>query len=389
MQVLFVPERLVHDIYLLILITVYDAFTHCTKLAKVVLTLPIHIIFHQLCQEWVVCSDCTPDEWRWAEEANGFGTTSDGTVLIQRNACGGLGIFNGIFDYMTFIFVAVFIAILSKLMRIREIRFDEDRLTADDYTVLVRNPPPDATDPDEWKNFFSMFAEKQVTLVTVALNNEVLLKKLVKRRRQVERLRTLLPVEVDMDDKNMVRAAVSKVIAERDNGSKGCFESLLRKCGLLVSAERLVDTITKLTEEIRELQKRQYNVAKVFVTFETEEGQREALKVLSGNSEKFRNRTPMFRGKTLLHVDRAPEPSNVRWLELSTTRLRTLLFMTINLFITFIVIGVAAFCENKTRREYGTEYAGPLVSGTSQECRKQTSFDDIFDFPGIYCSYLT
>eukprot|EP00961_Rhodomonas_salina_P039766 534565-Rhodomonas_salina.1 len=49
------------------------------------------------------------------------------------------------------------------------VAIDEDTITAADYTVLVENVPSDATDPDEFRAFFSRYGE--VADVAIGLNN--------------------------------------------------------------------------------------------------------------------------------------------------------------------------------------------------------------------------
>jgi hypothetical protein len=61
-----------------------------------------------------------------------------------------------------------------------ELHYDESVLTASDFSVQVDKPPADATDPDEWKEFFSQFGP--VGYVTVVLHNSELLHKLQQRR---------------------------------------------------------------------------------------------------------------------------------------------------------------------------------------------------------------
>jgi hypothetical protein len=49
---------------------------------------------------------------------------------------------------------------------------------------MVDNPPRDALDPDEWRDFFEQFTpdDDQVTAVTIALNNEEMVRRLIKCR---------------------------------------------------------------------------------------------------------------------------------------------------------------------------------------------------------------
>ncbi|CAB9497647.1 protease [Seminavis robusta] len=322
--------------------------------------------------KWVVCADCTADHWSWAEEGSTFATAPDGTVLVQRNDCGGRMIMDGILDYATFVFVAVFMTLLAVYMHAREICFDEDRLTADDYTIEVLNPPPDANDPVEWRDFFTEFALKQVTMVTVALDNDELLRALVERREKMDELQKLLPGEVNLEDEACVQESLATMMAERESatrsGSSKLFEKFLRGAGLLIDPEAAVQKVTDLTEKVKRLQLKHYNVASIFVTFETEEGQRQALAALSHEPSrlveamKFPNKTiPTFRGDTL-RVDRAVDPSSVKWLDLGMRKGGTALVMTANLIVTIIVILYAAWCENSARKKHGPYAAGILVS---------------------------
>lgn len=322
---------------------------------------------------WVVCKDCTEEEWSWAEEAGTFARAPDGTALVERNDCGGARMMEGLLDFLTFAFLAIFLSLSSYYLYIREARMDEGVQTADDYTLQVSNPPSDAYDPDEWKEFFEQFtAQAQVTLATVALDNEDLLKKLVQRRGQVENLRKLLPNEVNLDDEIMVRAALAKLVEKRNGTDRSCFgklfESFLRSTQLLIPAETIVNAIASLDEEIKELQTRQYNVSRVLITFETEEGKDQAYASLSPNTFRTLKVTPKgvptnryFKGIEL-QIDQPADPSSVRWLDLSASRIRAVFAMSVNLLITLFVIGVAAYLENTTRRLFGPELAGPLVA---------------------------
>jgi hypothetical protein len=270
------------------------------------------------------------------------------------------------------VFVAIFMSILSIYLNAREIRFDEDRLTADDYSIIVVNPPADAFDPDEWKDFFNQFALKQVTMVTVALDNHHLINQLVKRRKHIDELQKLLPLHVNLDDEAAVQGALSKLIDRKSltrSRLSTVFENLLRATGFLIQPETLVQKVSDLTARIKELQKEKYDVARVFVTFETEEGQRQALSTLSNEptrlcdvmNTKASKTIPSFRG-VALRVDRAVEPSSVRWLDLGTHSRLTVVVLVLNLFITLAVIGFAAWCENMSRKKHGPLYAGALVS---------------------------
>ena len=110
---------------------------------------------------WVVCSDCAQTKWRNDDEQNRFLMTDDGTKLVLRNLCAGGEIPQGVVNLVVLFFLIVVLFLLSVYLGAREIRFDEDKITATDYSIIVKNPPKDAYDPDEWRDFFSQFAEKQ------------------------------------------------------------------------------------------------------------------------------------------------------------------------------------------------------------------------------------
>jgi len=110
----------------------------------------------------VACLDCTEDQFgNTAEEQQRIGFTTNGTVLVQRNDCEGGRLPQGVVNLAALGFLTVIFLLLSIYLGAREVRFDEDKVTSTDYSILVKNPPKDAYDPDEWRDFFSQFAEKQ------------------------------------------------------------------------------------------------------------------------------------------------------------------------------------------------------------------------------------
>jgi len=242
--------------------------------------------------------------------------------------------------------------------------------------VVVRDPPPNAYDPDEWHAFFSQFADKQVTVVTVALNNDLLLRKLVARRRHMRSLRMMLPRGIDLEDEDMSRAAVAQLLRDQEIDPPGCLIRLLdclvfpflRPFGMFLKPDSLVNNIFRLRKEIDELQRKEYEVCTVYVTFETEEGQRAALSALStGKLNTMSNNTAacapgsVFQGR-LLSVDQPTEPSSVRWLDLSASSFSKITWRVVNFVITCGVIALAGVCVAKVRTNLGAGYAGPLIS---------------------------
>jgi hypothetical protein len=213
--------------------------------------------------------------------------------------------------YVSLLFVCVSVYILQKNTKRRERYFDESAQTTTDYAVEVVNPPKDARNVDEWRAFFERFGH--VTCCTVALDNEELIAALVARRKLLATLENLQPAGVVMDP-NDIDSAVE--MAE----PIPWYYKLI--CAM--DAETLKVEIEKLNEQIlTDLAKRDYDVSNIFIVFETEHAQQEALRELAVlGIDKLRNNTSalpsdlLFRGEKVLDVKEPPEPSSVRWKDL-------------------------------------------------------------------------
>lgn len=57
---------------------------------------------------------------------------------------------------------------------------DVGEQTASDYSIVVEDPDPEATDPEEWRRYFAPFGH--VTYVSVGVNNGTLLQLLARKR---------------------------------------------------------------------------------------------------------------------------------------------------------------------------------------------------------------
>lgn len=241
----------------------------------------------------------------------------------------------------------------------------QHRVTSTDYSVVVQNPPPDALDPDEWRDFFSQFCEEksQVTVVTIALNNERLVKNLILRRVHRNNLRLKLPRGVNLDDEDVVRSAVAQRMKEQESERRGIFHRIfdctvlpiLHLVGMFLSAPTLVDNIFRLEKEIKDLQKEKYDATKVFVTFETEEAQRSAMSGMAvGRLDVMLNRTEnvppstVFQGR-VLSVQEPSEPSSVRWLDLSAGATKRIVWRLVNFGLTALIVAEAGLLTQSIR----------------------------------------
>ena len=97
--------------------------------------------------KWVECSDC---------DVSNFGqdrvrVDKSGSVQFLKNDCQIKDRFFGCFDFLLLTFFVVSFGLLRYYQGEEEIKFDEGQQTAQDYSVVIRNPPADAMDPDEWR----------------------------------------------------------------------------------------------------------------------------------------------------------------------------------------------------------------------------------------------
>jgi hypothetical protein len=358
-----------------------DKSTGSTDQADQTGALPWDLKVSAVCNnwQWVVCTDCSSRNWvfdptRWAQ-------AGDGTVVVLRNFCQGAQATNAFTNYATLILAAVSIILVSLYVRARGVRFDEDKISTSDYSVNVKNPPSDAYDPEEWHGFFSQFATDgdQVTCVTVTLDNEELVANTFYYRNFRSQLMRKIPVDTDVDDEEATRAAIKKYIDENGNSyyiESGCIGWILQALivppcnifNLLLPADKLYDKMCFLKKKIIELQEKEYKVSQVFVTFETENGQRSALSALKlgqldilTDNKKAVTQNCLFRGK-LLHVVQPAEPNAVRWLDLDDKPLKVFTRSLITVLFNVMFIIIATICIFFARRNVGPFFSGILVT---------------------------
>lgn len=127
-------------------------------------------------REWVVCNGCQDHVGYWdsifANEYYGVATeeaTGEEVILISRTTCDMARFDQGMWNFGTLLFLIVCISAYMWYLSKLEVRFDEDNTRPPDYTLVVRNPPSDAYDVEEWKDFFEQFASKQGKIVVAVL----------------------------------------------------------------------------------------------------------------------------------------------------------------------------------------------------------------------------
>ena len=289
--------------------------------------------------EYVACTyiDCFLNVTDQAPYAD---TDSVTLHFALKHRCNSPRLREGLINLLT---VAVFI-MGAVVIRFRQnklvVEFDEDEQTSQDYSIVVQNPPADAHDPQEWKDFFESNFDCAVTVCTVGVDNDKIVKHLVKRRELRHQLEMKLPPNVSLGDKEAIKKE-----ADKEAATSSCLDRLTSS-----SIKKLCDQLEKSSELLKtEIMKaKDLPTSHVFVTFETERGQREVLTALSvGSLAVFRNdknalkdQKHAFRGERVLKVMESEEPSTIRWLELNESDLSITLSILVTTIVTFVLVAI-------------------------------------------------
>jgi hypothetical protein len=282
--------------------------------------------------------------------------TQNGQTMsfVLKNMCNGAVLRVGMINLGTVILVILGMLCMAKYLIDKQEQFDIDEQTAQDYSISITNPPEDASDPEEWRDYFkNSFPEcpgMHVTSCTVAVDNDKLLDCLTKRRELIEKLRDTLPDVDDVEDVKQL-AKVSDRAEQEGNLIKKKFASVF-------GVPAMYKQLLQLNGEIKELAKEDHPVASVFVMFETEKAQRHVLEKLTVSRYNVKrnkvnalaNPKYLFRGNLVLNVAEAEEPSTIRWRELNLTT-KDFVVKLVNTVVVFGIIVAVAFivklCDNK------------------------------------------
>lgn len=263
--------------------------------------------------------------------------SDDGLLFGLKNTCGEGDeeylYARGIVSLVGTIFIVIALLALGEYQRKLSVEFDERNATATDFSIEIKNPPKDAVDADEWRAYLEKVAatylqkngtdalggdgapvtprDTHVTCLTVALNNHKLTDTLIARRKVKKGLMDVLEI-VDDDALNSLIAKASQSIDS---------------AGLEKGAKSKMAKLLKLDEKIKELQEKAYDAKRIFVSFETEIGQRAVLSALSvsriaiskNKTEALDDESYLFRGK-VMDAEEPPEPLTVRWHDLGVPK---------------------------------------------------------------------
>lgn len=315
-------------------------------------------------ETWVPCPGCQYEplnnERLGYVYFDGYGVN---LTYSLRNNCNGATQEAGFLNFGVLIFILFGLFLLNHYLMKMEVIFDEDEQTAQDYTILVKNPPSNATDPEEWRNFFlNNLGATHVVAVTVAVDNDELVKKIVERRECMKRLELLLEPGTVLEMNNLAGIAAR---VERERGALESFQSLLS-----AGIPELFQRIVVLTIGIRGLAQHDYPATKVFVTFETETDQRRVLQEMAVGSLYIRNndtsvikdRKYLFRGEHMLYIQEpSEEPNTYRWISMNERFLDQVWQQILTSIATFAAILLVAFIV-RMARNVGTVFAAYAIS---------------------------
>lgn len=316
--------------------------------------------------EWVPCPECDADEFKGISERlvlSVNNTNGGGPITFAlRNNCDGAVFRVGMVNFGTTILVLVGVIAMRIYLKKKEVEFDLDEQTAQDYSIAVRNPPDDAVSPEEWRDFFmTNFHGSHVTCCTVAVDNDDLIHALVARRELLKRIEDSLPDEHDFSIENL------KKIAGDIEAESNLFQRVLAKLsgGIPASVHKLV----VLNDKIVELSQQAWPASTVFVTFENEKAQRFVLEKMlvsqidanRQNQSAVKDPNLLFRGEHVCFVEEPAEPSAIRWQDLGVTKKEIAIKFLTTGFV-FVLLAVSFYVIQLLHNEVGTTFAAYAIA---------------------------
>ena len=327
-------------------------------------------------QSFVPCPDCPENKWDDDDALNRFGYaegSNETLAFAKHNECEGAQTRLGMVNVVVIIFLVISLSLFSQWQSRQEEAFDIDEQTAQDYSIVVDDAPPDVINPDVWKEYFERLTDgEHVTVVTLSLNNGPLVKALVKHRLLKKKLRHLVfdayrrsnNYSLDnLDHLKLLAEASPKVPAWirylfcgccfNNQSAKGKLPSWFKilTCGLVTDAVTVYEEYVALETYIETLSQQNYEVTDVFITFENESGQRLALQKLDvGSYNIMRQHTShvpqdiLFGAdQVLLSVSEPAEPSAIRWADLATDWMTRLKGLCLSFILTILGLIISAF----------------------------------------------
>lgn len=173
--------------------------------------------------------------------------------LVYRENCDYPGFNVSYPDLAMCAFFAIALILSEMYQNYLQQRVDDAVQTAQDYSLVVRNPPPDASDPDEWEKFFGRFGK--VRYVTIVRNNKALMTLLLQKRLLVRDFPGIMSVEA-YDRKAVAISQIDPSVANYLSWMFGCDRS---------SEEYQLRQLAKLNIKIHEECQKDHSICRYFV----------------------------------------------------------------------------------------------------------------------------
>ena len=214
-------------------------------------------------QTWVPCPTCAVSNFVDRSRIGGAVTSDPNGGLrtlafARKNTCDGATFFVGIVNMAGLGWVLLAMASLWLYQRRQQIKFDERIQTAQDYSIAIENPPKDATEPEEWKEFFESRFGGHMTCCTVTVDNGLLVKALAERRE------VLLGIEEKLKEGAAVNALSLSEKSAKIEHRRRCFGRF--KSHLSPGIPELAGRLSVLNARIQGLVQQKYRATHVFCT---------------------------------------------------------------------------------------------------------------------------
>ena len=300
---------------------------------------------------WVPCPDCLDNEEYFGRHMSRVANTTNidnfgynrTLVFAKRNLCNGATFQLARINFVTIVFLVLGLIALREYQKKWEVVFEEDEETAHDYSVVIQNPPEDASDANEWKEYFEKNFNARVAVVTIGIDNDLLVRTLVERREVLRSLELALEPGASLDVLTLAR------ISSKIEKGRNVLQSIFRQ--VVHGIPEFFGRLTVLTSRVQGLAQQDYKVRNVFITFEKESTRLRILNEfaigtleLNGymNKDNQGNKRLKFRDK-MLKVRQPDEPATIRWQDLNS-KTRTRLFqMTVTNIISIGFMAAFAF----------------------------------------------
>ena len=110
-----------------------------------------HFVF-AVCTDisWVPCPTCKFTQYHQSL----IHASDSGLIFVRKNNCNAPPFMEGMLNLAVAVLMVVALWIMNKQQNRMAVKLDLDEQTAQDYSIHITNPPPDAIDPKEWKVSF-------------------------------------------------------------------------------------------------------------------------------------------------------------------------------------------------------------------------------------------